>query len=227
MMKQLPNILTLGNAFMGCIALKEIFEQNYWNTFWLILAASIFDFADGLVARCVDARSDLGKELDSLADAISFGVVPGLLAFSWMYQHVDPPWLAYSGFLLTLFAILRLAHFNISTQQESFFIGLPTPANALFFASLCATPLFGDIDKQLEFYLMPFIVVVFSLLMISPIPLFSMKFDGISVAKNIWQYTLLEISVLWLVYWQISGVLFIILTYLVMSFFYSLSEKKL
>ena len=141
--RHIPNTLTCLNLFSGCIACVMAFEARYEWALAFIIFSAVFDFFDGMMARALDAHSIIGKDLDSLADDVSFGVAPSLIVFS-LFKEMD-----YSGameslagvfpylaFLLSVFSALRLAKFNNDTRQTSSFVGLPVPANALFWASL-------------------------------------------------------------------------------------------
>jgi CDP-diacylglycerol--serine O-phosphatidyltransferase len=147
--RQIPNILTLSNLLCGCLAIKFAFEWDLVMASYLVGLAAVFDFLDGFAARLLKVSGEMGKQLDSLADMVSFGVVPGIMAFqliqisiftnavnleSDVYSLRDS--LAYFAFLIPVLSAYRLAKFNIDTRQTDQFIGLPTPANALFFGSL-------------------------------------------------------------------------------------------
>ena len=143
MKKHIPNTITSLNLFSGSIAIVMAFEGAYiWVVFWVIIAA-IFDFFDGMAARLLNAYSDIGKELDSLADVVSFGVAPAVAVFTLLRNDIIyheslifiQPYIPYLAFVIPIFSALRLAKFNIDERQTSSFIGLPTPANALFWIS--------------------------------------------------------------------------------------------
>ena len=135
-MKLIPNILTLTNAAFGCCALFFIANLDYETATICVLSASVFDFFDGFVARKMDWTSRFGAELDSLADVISFGVVPGALATLMLTKlNVDYPWI-FIGFIITLASAYRLAKYNSSDHVQSYFRGLPTPANALLWIGI-------------------------------------------------------------------------------------------
>ncbi|MDR1698827.1 MAG: CDP-diacylglycerol--serine O-phosphatidyltransferase, partial [Prevotellaceae bacterium] len=132
--KQIPNTITCLNLLAGCMACVVAFYGEYGLAAYVIALAAVFDFADGFAARFLNAYSPLGKELDSLADMVSFGLAPAIMLFSFLAQHDFL--LALVAFLLTIFSALRLAKFNIDKRQTDSFIGLPTPANAFFWAFL-------------------------------------------------------------------------------------------
>lgn len=138
----IPNLFSLGNLLCGCIATLNIIEANFYPAAILVGLACVFDFLDGFAARGLKQGSPMGKELDSLADLVTFGVVPGMVMFQLIrfgtILHMDDysswmlPLLPYAGFLIPLFSGLRLAKFNVDTRQSESFIGLPTLANAIF-----------------------------------------------------------------------------------------------
>ena len=139
--RHIPNTVTCLNLFSGCIAGVMAFEAKYELAFIFIILSAVFDFFDGMLARLLHAYSPIGKELDSLADDVSFGVAPSLLVFSFLKEPglIYPDFLAglrdyipYLAFLISIFSALRLANFNVDERQTSSFIGLPVPANALY-----------------------------------------------------------------------------------------------
>jgi len=136
MKKHIPNFITCLNLFSGCVASYLAFKGNYQGAFVAILFAAVFDFLDGFAARLLKAYSPMGKELDSLADMISFGLAPGAIVFSLLTDTGINEWLPFAGFLIPVFSGLRLAKFNIDDRQTSSFLGLPVPANAIFWAGI-------------------------------------------------------------------------------------------
>ncbi len=135
--KHIPNFITCLNLFAGCISCVMAFRGEYLPAALFMYLAAIFDFLDGMMARLLNAYSKIGKELDSLSDMVSFSVAPGIILFSWLQTIVpDKFFLPYLAFLIPVASALRLATFNIDDRQTSSFIGLPTPANAIFIASL-------------------------------------------------------------------------------------------
>ena len=140
---RIPNTLTCLNLFSGCVAAVMAFQLKYELALLFIIIGAVFDFFDGLAARALHAYSNIGKDLDSLADDISFGLAPAVVVFSLLQEMPYPPYLQsiepyfpYVAFLIAVFSGLRLAKFNNDTRQTTSFIGLPVPANALFWASL-------------------------------------------------------------------------------------------
>jgi len=184
----IPNLFTLFNLLMGCMSLYFVFTQQYLIVFWLILFAAIADVLDGLVARLLKVSGDLGKQLDSLADVVSFGVVPGALFFQMIryayeanHTHQSGSFgtaLAFGGFVFTLGSALRLAKFNLDTSQSTDFVGLATPGASLSVIGLMlvhhkGTGFMTAIVSN-EYFLLGFALLLF-FLMLSPIRMFSLK----------------------------------------------------
>ncbi len=216
MLKHLPNALTCGNLLCGSVGI--IFTMNYSTSMaaWFVWAACVFDFFDGFTARAFNVTSPIGKELDSLADMVSFGVLPSIT----MYQMIDiistSTILPYSAFSLTVFSALRLAKFNVDENQKDIFIGLPTPANALFITSLVYLSSPWDIFISNDLLLVA-ITIIFSLLLVSPWELFALKFKTYRWADNKLRFTFLALSVLLLVIGRAAALPFIILFYILLS----------
>jgi CDP-diacylglycerol--serine O-phosphatidyltransferase len=185
----IPKTVTCLNLFSGCMACVEAFEAKYeWAAAFVILSA-IFDFFDGLLARLFKVYSPYGKELDSLADEISFGLAPAFILFS-IFKEVSYPsfllgwkdYIPYLAFLIAIFSALRLAKFNIDKRQTSSFIGLPTPANALFWASIAVS--FHQVSSTFHVWYLLVLTFLFSWLLIAEIPMFSLKFKNLSWKDN-------------------------------------------
>lgn len=186
-MKQLPNIITLMNLFSGCVGVWFAFNGNYEGAALAVFLSAVFDFLDGTAARLLQAYSAIGKELDSLADMVSFGMVPGALAFSMLSVNGFHLY-AFLAFLIPVFSGLRLAKFNIDERQTSSFVGLPTPANAIFFAGLALA--FSSLFEKNPYVLIG-IILVFSYLLVAEIPMFSLKFKNLSWKDNKLQFIFL------------------------------------
>jgi len=183
----------------------------------------IFDYLDGLTARKLNLISNFGKQLDSLADLVSFGVLPSLVIFDWLSNHSTYHMLEYISVLILVASAFRLAKFNISQSTSNDFIGLPTPANALFFVSIFYS------SKYVTFLndkILVGLVVIFSLLMISNIRFISMKFIDYSLAENINKYIIILVSLLCFLLLGIDSFPFIILFYISYSFFNSLFHRN-
>lgn len=206
MKKHIPNTLTSLNLFSGCIAsviaLQGELSMLPWVLFWVIIAA-LFDFCDGFAARLLKAYSPIGKELDSLADCVSFGFAPSALVFRVLQTKVHLisdnqyviEYLPYIAFLLAIFSALRLAKFNVDERQTESFIGLNTPANALFWVSFCVGLMERTMDGLMYFtpglvYTLLVGIIVFSVLMVSELPMFSLKVKSLKLKDNIQRYFL-------------------------------------
>ena len=183
-----------------------------------------FDYLDGLTARKFNLISNFGKQLDSLADLVSFGVLPSLVIFDWLSNHSTYNMLEYISVLILVASAFRLAKFNISQSSSNDFIGLPTPANALFFVSIFYS------SKYATFFLndkiLVGLIIIFSLLMISNIRFISMKFIDYSLAENINKYIIILVSLLCFLLLGIDGFPFIILFYISYSFINGLFHRN-
>jgi CDP-diacylglycerol--serine O-phosphatidyltransferase len=226
--KHIPNLLTCGNLFCGCIGIVVTFQDNLILAAYLTGIAGVLDFFDGFVARWLKAYSSIGKELDSLADCVTFGVLPGVILFHLLHKSIATEaspeftqYLPFAAFIITVFSALRLAKFNVDTRQTTSFIGVPTPANAFLIASL---PLIlwqypPSEDIILNPYLLIVLIVVMSFLMTSEIPLFALKFTSYSFAKNRPKYIFLFLSLILLFTLQFIAIPFIIALYILISLF--------
>lgn len=224
MKKHIPNFVTCLNLFSGCLGIVFAFQGNLiWASYAIVIAA-IFDFFDGLLARLLKAYTDIGKELDSLADVVSFGVLPAAIIYHLFNLSPQPDfgttWLSYSAFIIAIFSALRLAKFNIDTRQTENFIGLPTPANALLIASF---PLIIEESNTYftNFILNPWFLVIFSLIMslllVAEVPLISLKFKSLKFSQNLLRYILLISSLLLLLFLKFEAVPVIIVIYFLVS----------
>lgn len=213
--RHIPNFLTCCSLLCGCVAIVQISVGNLAMVPPLVWLAAFFDFTDGFAARMLKTSSAMGKELDSISDMVSFGVVPGFLMFSLIMGTTDSLWLPYFGFLITIFSALRLAKFNIDTRQSDKFIGLPTPANAIFITGLLyiidEIPIIQD-----SLYLIA-ITVVFSYLLVAELPLIALKFKNFNFSSNLFRYILVLGSVLALVAFGYVAIAPIIIFYIILS----------
>ena len=216
LLRHLPNLLTCGNLLCGCLGI--IFTLQYSTDFaaWSIWAACVFDFLDGFAARALKVSSPIGKELDSLADMVSFGVLPAVAMFQMIDIISSSQFLPYTAFLLAIFSALRLAKFNIDENQKEGFIGLPTPANALFITSLIFLKGPWDIFISNDLFLLA-ITLVFSWLLVSPFELFALKFKSFAWSDNKLRFTFIAFSVLLLAIWQAAALPFVIIFYILIS----------
>jgi CDP-diacylglycerol--serine O-phosphatidyltransferase len=225
--KQIPNLITLLNLLSGCIALMFAFNQQFEMTFFFVSLGIFLDFFDGFFARLFKVSSPLGLQLDSLADMVTSGVVPGLVMFNMMVSHLSPvidgylQWFPYLGFIITLGSCYRLANFNIDTRQTDSFIGLPTPANTLFILSLPLVLKFTDSIIAIELLTNQWFLLLITLLsaymLNAEIPLFSLKIKKFSLKENTLQITFLICSLLLLIFFQYLGIPLLILFYVLLS----------
>ena len=215
-LRHLPNALTCLNLLSGCAGIIAVWQGPAHLAVYFVIAACVFDFFDGFAARALHVSSPIGKELDSLADMVSFGLLPGIVMFRMIDTLSSNDYLPYAAFCLTVFSALRLAKFNIDENQKDSFIGLPTPANALFITSLVYLPSPFDALISQDYFLVP-ITIVFSLLLVAPIELFALKFKSFAWADNQLKFTFIAFSVLLLGIWQLAAMPFVILTYVVVS----------
>jgi len=213
--KHIPNALTCANLVCGCLGILSLFT-NYIEPAYFVWAACVFDFFDGFVARLLKVSSPIGKELDSLADMVSFGVLPSLAMFYWIRSVSDTDTFAFVALMMAVFSALRLAKFNVDTRQTDSFIGVPTPANALFITALIFLP------ASIRSYIFTgpvliAITIIFSLLLVAPLELFALKFKNFSWADNRLRFTFLALSVFLLIFLRAGAIPFIILLYIVVS----------
>lgn len=223
--RNIPNGVTSLNLLFGCMAIIYTLNNHPGNASWMIVLAAIADFFDGMTARLLKVSSPIGKELDSLADVVSFGVAPGMIIYQLIGTH-PYNWI---GLLVPIFAAIRLAKFNIDTRQTFYFIGLPTPANALFIASF---PLiiehnsywhsvyFSDISFSVWFFIA--VAIACSAVMVSSVKLFSLKIKDISWANNRMRYTFLIISLVCFLLLSYTSIPIIMILYVL----FSLLSKK-
>ncbi len=222
MKKHIPNFITCLNLFAGSIAVYYAFQGNYPIVMLLVIIAAVFDFFDGFAARLLNAYSPMGKEMDSLADVISFGLAPGVVAFSLLSQSGLPLWVNFAGMIIPTFSALRLAKFNIDERQSSSFIGLPTPANALFWIGLAYS--FSDFLIANN-WLVIILILIFSGLLVAEIPMFSLKFKSFGWGNNQLQYIFLIVCIILLIMLQLDAFAPIILWYILLSIAIALINK--
>lgn len=217
---QIPNTLTLLNLLFGVIGIIWVLDGQIMAGAYFVLIAAGFDFLDGFVARLLKVQSDMGKELDSLADVVSFGVLPGLILFM-MAKNATPPdsYLPYLTLIVPMLSAYRLAKFNLDTRQSDRFIGLNTPSNALFVSTLpylgLQWPVIG------EWLSSPWTLIaiawIFALLLISEIPMIALKFKSTSFSKNRFRYALILLSLAIFAGLQLAGIPLVILAYIGLS----------
>ena len=230
MKKHIPNFFTLLNLGCGSVAIVLALEGQWQWPVYLLLLAAFFDFMDGTAARLLKATSEIGKQLDSLADMVTFGLLPGIFIYSiFRQQFIVAEAGLYPQFLQALMLIsvlvvpalsaIRLARFNQEESGAAFFSGLPTPAHALFWAGLYwqfmqEGLLFGT---AVNLYFLWAIMLIMALHMILPVPMYSLKFKDFSLRGNLIRYILLLVAVVVLILTGFSGITLVILTYILLS----------
>ena len=225
---QVPNLLTLCNLLSGVLGIIWVLEgQVLYGAYFVIISAG-FDFFDGFAARLLKVQSSLGKELDSLADVVSFGVLPGILLYALTKAHTESLWLPYFTLIVPLLSAYRLAKFNLDTRQTDRFIGLPTPANALLLATLPYLVLQWTFLEVWIYSPITLITIawVCSLLLVAELPLIALKFKDFSFSGNKFRYSLLLLSASFFAAFQLAGIPLVILAYLVLSSIEHLTAKE-
>ncbi len=240
----IPNAITSLNLLAGCLSIAYASFGHLWIAAIFVFIAAIFDFSDGLAARLLKAYSPIGVQLDSLADMISFGLAPAFLVFKnasdLFISYQNPQTIASVGwihgialfipFILSVFAALRLARFNIDTRQSEHFVGLPTPAMAIFFVS--AIIFFQNTEFQFINTIAHSVIfwdglaILFSFLMVSELKMIAFKFKNLTWSDNQFQYLFIGISAILLISLQTMGIPLIILWYVILSFVYHVNYAK-
>ncbi len=233
----IPNTITSLNLLSGIFSIVATFEGYPVWAGALILLAAFFDFIDGFSARLLNARSEIGKQLDSLADLVSFGLAPAVIVYSFfktvlLIANLEADDMIFSNllilsipFLITLFSAIRLAKFTIDSRQETEFIGLPTPANAIFFA--CLPIILSQYDLKAFFVILNLkaliiVVLIHSFLLVSPLPLFSLKIKSLSWKSNEYRYIFLIITIMmiiWLKYYAIPLIIWLYVLFGIVRYF--------
>ena len=229
MIKHIPNAITCCNLLSGCISIVLLCNGYVTAAGIMIFAAAVFDFFDGFAARLLKAYSPLGAQLDSLSDVVSFGVAPSFIMYHYLSQqpiannfsleisgfNIIP----FAAFSLAVFAEIRLAKFNIDDRQTTSFIGLPTPAMGLFVASLPFTlkneSLSFMANNMTNPYFLISIIVIFSYLMVSEIPFFSLKIKNLKFKENIHIYVLAVFAIVAFAFLGFAAIPFVMLFYIV------------
>ena len=228
-MRHLPNLLTLTNLFCGCCALLYTLHGEPVTAAWFTLGSFLCDYADGMTARALCVSSPLGKELDSLADVVSFGVVPGAMLYQLLVgatlnfegpvDHVV--WAALPAFILSACSGLRLARFNLDTRQTSYFIGLSTPACTLFVLGLTLTVHNHSLGAAAQFiqnlWLLYGLVILLSWLLNAEIPMFGMKIKRFDLRSNAVNLTFLGLFLVLVFVFDALALSLIILIYIALS----------
>ena len=233
----IPNIITLGNLTFGMLACwlatgkipESLTEDFSFLDRWFyvapalcIFAAAIMDFLDGMVARILHVNSELGKQLDSLADVVSFGVAPGfiIIGYDFLGEY------SFLGLLIGVFAAIRLAKFNIDTRQSESFLGLPVPSTGMIIASLPFVKPFGLLGFLVNPYVVFALILLLCGLMVSELPLLALKFKNYSLKHNFYRYLILVASAVILLIFGIQGITLIILVYVGISILNKFLNQK-
>ena len=224
MKKHIPNAITCLNLLSGCVGIVLAFKGELIYAGYAILIAALLDFFDGLVARALHAYSEIGKDLDSLADVVSFGVLPSVIVYHLFLQAPQlgdlSLYLNFSAFFIAIFSALRLAKFNTDVRQSENFIGLPTPANAMLIASL---PQITEVSSTFlsAYILNPFFLFLFSLgsgfMLVMEVPLISLKFKSLDIKENLLRYILLFSGLIFILIFKFAAIPLIIFIYIILS----------
>lgn len=220
----IPNTITLCNLLCGCMAIISAFQSNdpawglpdYSLAMIFIGLAALFDFCDGFAARMLHAYSDVGKELDSLSDLVSFGVAPAMILFNFISSSTGGSPVAWLALFIAAMGALRLARFNVDTRQTTSFIGLPIPASALFWIGAIG---WMQVHGYPSHGIVIALIIIMSLLMVSPLPMFSLKFKSWGWRENLRRYVIIAAAVLFIVTDGLAGLAWTILLYILISMF--------
>lgn len=254
--KHIPNAITCGNLFCGCLGIVCASWYRLDLAFFFIILAAFLDFFDGFFARILKVSSPIGKDLDSLADMVTFGLLPGFIMFKLIglsvlgfnlelatdvystlrvgeptlreFENLGihsmlPIFLPFVAFIIPVFSAIRLAKFNNDARQSDSFIGVPTPANALFISSLGI--IYFHFQPLFNPYTLSALTIVMSYLLIAELPLFALKFKNFGWADNKIRYSFLIISVILLILFQFIAIPFIIFLYIVLSIINNMMNK--
>ena len=220
----IPNLLTLGNLLCGSLAIIFVFQGDLWTSCLLFALSLVLDFLDGFLARMLNAHSEIGKQLDSFADLISFGLFPGLLLYKRLQEiapEVNEEYLSYLALFVPVFSAIRLAKFNLAASSSSF-QGLPVPANALLLLSYVYIPIYQPNSILSAWLANPYFLValiaISCFLLVSPFVLFSLKFTDFSLHNNWYRYLLCVLGGVGIILFQFQAIPFIIFFYLLLSF---------
>ncbi len=228
MKKHIPNIITSFNLLSGIIAIIFTFKGELTIAASLMALGAFFDFFDGLAARALKVQSEMGKQMDSLADMVSFGVVPGFIMFQLMSSSPNIPDIhvlsiniaPYFAFIIPVLSAFRLAKFNIDSRQTDSFIGLPTPANSLFIGSLPFI-IYGVWSMQItwlnNYYFLLITSFLLAFLLVAELPLFALKFKGFGWKGNELRFSFIIMSIVLLIALQVAAFPLIIMIYILLS----------
>ena len=226
--RSLPNTITCCNLISGCIATMMAFDGKPEMALLFIIIGAIFDFFDGFTARMLHVSSSIGKELDSLADDITFGFAPAAIVFRLLKENPFccegwTEFLPYCAFLIAAFSALRLAIFNLDERQKSSFIGLPTPANALFWGAFVIGFPQELLLSEPGLYLLLALILISCAMLVSNIPMFALKFKNFSLRDNWLRYMFLLTSLILIIVLRTQGIALTIVWYILLS---ALTQKR-
>ncbi len=232
LIRQIPNILTGLNLLIGCIGITLVFSDKLYLASFCIIISALLDFLDGFIAKLLNAHSSFGKEFDSLADIVSFGVLPATIVYIYMSQAsvfgipAKHDYLAYLAFLIVVFSALRLSKFNINNKYDDHFSGLPTPANALFISSFPLIAHYGLENHFLHcfaysiinsFNALLLLTIISSTLLILPLKMLSLKFKSWKLKKNLLRYIIIVFAVISLAVYNFMAIPLIMGFYIFLS----------
>jgi CDP-diacylglycerol--serine O-phosphatidyltransferase len=230
--RNIPNALTCGNLLCGCVGVVEAFHNNLLISCVLIGVALIFDFFDGFLARLLHVSSPIGKDLDSLADMVTFGLLPSIIVYQLLMQSIPDLfgiWKAYPAFIIAIFSAIRLAKFNNDPRQSDSFIGVPTPANAMLIASLpLIVHIYGEAWKDIIVNTNNLLIfsAVMSYLLVMEVPLIALKFKHFGWKGNEARYLLISLTIILLLTLKILAVPAIIIFYILLSIADNFRKKQ-
>lgn len=226
MKKHIPNSITCCNLISGCIAAYFALQPvaRYDLALYFIVGGAVFDFFDGFAARLLGVSSPIGKELDSLADDITFGLAPAAIVFSLLRETLPvvvdattASWLPFVAFLIAAFSALRLAKFNLDERQTTSFIGLPTPANALFWAALAVGAHDWMATTDYAAWIILAAIPLSCWVLVAEIPMFALKFKNFSIKDNVLRYGFIALSALMIALLGLTALSLIIVIYILLS----------
>jgi len=210
--KNIPNLFTITNLILGFLCILNVFVKNDFEIIYVFYCCLILDFLDGFTARKLSLTSEFGKQIDSLADLVSFGILPSIIIYDYFDSNNFNLFLKYSSILILVSSSIRLARFNLSEENNNFFIGLPTPANALFFISLIYYQ--GNLKIYFDEYVILALILFFSFLMVSNLKFISLKFSKFTLSENIEKLALILLGIIIIILQGHSGMFLLILIYI-------------
>jgi CDP-diacylglycerol--serine O-phosphatidyltransferase len=226
--QNIPNLLTSMNLALGMVGVYLVLGGSIHAGAYCIFLAAACDFLDGFVARLLKVQGEMGKQLDSLADMVTFGVLPAMIMFQMIDSSTESEYLPYAAFLIGIFSAWRLAKFNIDERQSDRFIGVPTPANALLISTL---PFLSDSTEIAGRFLSnPFVLaaiaVSMSVLLVAELPLIALKFKDFTLKNNLFRYLVIVASLIFLIFLGIAGIPFAIIFYIAASIIEALVARN-